>query len=56
MVKPGFSHFYMEKWHITIATRIPPRKKLHPMAQTDGHDDSMTNSAQRGRVGENLWQ
>ena len=23
MVKPGFSHFHMEKWHITIATRIP---------------------------------
>ena len=33
-------------------------KKLHLMAQTDiqvtdGHGDSMTNSAQRGRVGEN---
>ena len=23
MVKPGFSHFHMEKWHSTIATRIP---------------------------------
>ena len=29
-------------------------KKLHPMAQTDGHGDSMTNSAQWGRVGEKL--
>ena len=36
-------------------------KKLHPMAQTDrqkyihsdGHGNSMTNLAQRGRVGEN---
>ena len=23
IVKPVFSHFHMEKWHITIATRIP---------------------------------
>ena len=23
MVQPRFSHFYLEKWHITIATRIP---------------------------------
>ena len=34
-----------------------PKKKLHPMAQThkqiNGHGDSMTNSAQWGRVGEN---
>ena len=28
MVKPGFSHFHMEKWHITIATRILPIMKL----------------------------
>ena len=24
MVKQEFSHFHMEKWHITITTRIPP--------------------------------
>ena len=23
MVKPGFSHSHMEKWDITIATKIP---------------------------------
>ena len=28
-------------------------KKLHPMAQTSQHGDSMTNSAQWGQVGEN---
>ena len=39
-----------------------PSKKLHSMAQTDtqthGHGDSMTNSAQWGRVGENAcsWE
>ena len=27
MVKPGFSHFHMEKWHITISTIIPPLPK-----------------------------
>ena len=31
-----------------------PKKKLHLMAQTDGHGDSMTNSALWGQVGENV--
>ena len=45
-----------------ISGPIRGLKKLHPMAQTDRHTDiqtdghgySMTNSAQRGRVGENI--
>ena len=29
MVKQEFSHFYIEKWHITIATRIPRASGPH---------------------------
>ena len=49
-------------WSCDLRANERPRKKLHSMAQTDtqthistdGHGDSMTNSAQWGRVGENV--
>ena len=48
-------------WSCDLRANERPWKKLHPMAQTytqtdiltNGHGDSMTNSAQRGQVGEN---
>ena len=47
--RPGTDH--------VISGPIRGLKKLHPMAQTDthpdGHSDSINNSTQRGRVGEN---
>ena len=50
-------------WSCDLRANERPRKKLHLMAQTnrqthsqtDGHGDSMTNSAQRGQVGEKYF-
>ena len=41
MVKPGFSHFHTEKWHGTIAIRIPQgpehKAKRHVEGTEPGH-------------------
>ena len=36
LLKPGFLHFYMEKWYITNATRIPRYQEQGGISQKPG--------------------
>ena len=58
----GETEFLCLFYDIRSSLNKRPKKELQPMAQTDrqthGHGNSMKNSAQRGRVGENaalIW-